>query len=104
MTLKIENLSKMVEEKWTFRDIAFKIERGEIFGIFGFDSQEQSTLIRVIAGFEKPNEGTIFFDGRDISNLSAAKRGFYCPQESESSFLGSIFKTAKPSNHTETPF
>ena len=67
MALKIEKLSKRYENKWALRDVELDIAEGEIFGIFGGTASGKTTLLRVIAGMERPNGGSVAFDGNGIS-------------------------------------
>lgn len=54
-------------------DISLTIEQGDIFGIIGMSGAGKSTLVRCINMLEKPTEGTVLFDGRDLSQLSDAQ-------------------------------
>lgn len=51
-------------------DINLEIHRGEIFGIIGMSGAGKSTLVRCINYLERPTEGTIYFDGKELSRLS----------------------------------
>jgi D-methionine transport system ATP-binding protein len=72
--IEIKSLSKTYKSKNTevhaLKDINLSIEQGEIFGIIGMSGAGKSTLVRCINMLEKPTEGTVLFDGRDLSKLS----------------------------------
>ncbi|MBP7174905.1 MAG: ATP-binding cassette domain-containing protein [Thermoclostridium sp.] len=51
------------------RDINLQIARGEIFGIIGLSGAGKSTLVRCMNYLEKPTEGEVFFDGREMGSL-----------------------------------
>ena len=51
-------------------NINLDIYEGEIFGIIGLSGAGKSTLVRCINFLEKPTEGTVLFDGQDLSRLS----------------------------------
>lgn len=74
--LKIENLSKRCGDVWALRYVSLEIERGETFGILGASGAGKTILLRLIAGFDSPDSGTISFDGKDYTRLSSQKRGF----------------------------
>ena len=54
-------------------NINLTINKGDIFGIIGMSGAGKSTLVRCINMLEKPTEGTVFFDGTDLTKLSAKK-------------------------------
>ncbi|MBS5432650.1 MAG: ATP-binding cassette domain-containing protein [Firmicutes bacterium] len=51
-------------------DINLKIEDGEIFGIIGLSGAGKSTLVRCINLLERPTEGQILLDGKNLTELS----------------------------------
>jgi len=50
------------------------IEEGELFFLLGPSGCGKTTLLRCIAGLEKPDAGRIFFGDRDVTNLPTHKR------------------------------
>ncbi len=52
--------------------LSLKIKRGQYVAIVGKSGCGKSTLIRLLLGFEKPNRGAIYYDGRDISAVDVA--------------------------------
>lgn len=50
-------------------DIDLKIRRGEIFGIIGLSGAGKSTLVRCINLLETPTEGTVLFEGRELTGI-----------------------------------
>jgi len=55
------------------RDIDLDIREGEIFGIIGRSGAGKSTLLRTLNQLERPSEGSIHFEGRDLLSLDAAE-------------------------------
>jgi spermidine/putrescine transport system ATP-binding protein len=55
-------------------DVSVDIRQGEFFTLLGPSGCGKTTLLRLIAGFEMPTEGTILLDGADITNLPPNKR------------------------------
>ena len=56
------------------KNINLRVEKGEMISIVGSNGAGKSTLSKVIAGFERQNEGKIYYKNLDISNESIAKR------------------------------
>lgn len=52
------------------RDIDLSIGRGDIYGVIGMSGAGKSTLVRCINLLERPTEGTVVIDGRDICAMS----------------------------------
>ena len=48
------------------QDISFKIEDGEFFGLLGPSGSGKTSVLRMLAGLERPTSGTIAFDGRSV--------------------------------------
>lgn len=56
-------------------NINLNVKAGEYFTICGPTGAGKTTTIKVIAGLIKPDEGKIFFDGKDITNIDPEERG-----------------------------
>ena len=52
------------DEPWVLRNVSFKVEPGEAVVIVGQNSAEKSTLLKLITGTLKPNEGNVEISGR----------------------------------------
>ena len=52
------------EKIWAIQEISFEISEGEFVSIIGPSGCGKTTLLRIIAGLEKPSSGEIFFNGR----------------------------------------
>ena len=72
--IKIEHLSKSFGDKQVLDDITLDIRRGEFVTLLGPSGCGKTTLLRMIAGFAKPDEGVILMDGNDISETPPHKR------------------------------
>ena len=74
--LVLQNISKRYDSTPAVKDVSLEIERGEFFGLLGPSGCGKTTTLRMIAGLEKPDTGTINFDDRDITSLTPEARGF----------------------------
>src|SRR3974390_2474338 len=55
-------------------DVSISVGRGEIVGLIGPNGAGKSTMFNLIAGVMPPTEGSIWFDGEDVTRLPAAER------------------------------
>ena len=55
-------------------DVSFEVDAGDFVGIWGVRRSGKSTLLRLAAGMELPDEGRILFDGHDLTRLSGDAR------------------------------
>jgi len=55
-------------------DVSISVGRGEIVGLIGPNGAGKSTLFNLIAGVLPPTQGSIIFDGEDVTSLPAAER------------------------------
>ena len=73
--------------------ISMRINAGEYIAIVGTTGCGKSTLLRLMLGFEKPEKGAIYYDGRDISTLDlrSLRRKIGVVMQNGSLFQGDIF-------------
>ena len=57
--INIEHISKVFGEKQIFEDASFGIQQGDKIGIVGINGTGKSTVLRMIAGEEEPDQGQI---------------------------------------------
>jgi branched-chain amino acid transport system ATP-binding protein len=72
--LLTRNLSKRFGESRAVDDIDIAIEEGEFVSLIGSNGAGKTTLVNLISALLKPDAGTIFFAGRDITALSSIAR------------------------------
>ncbi len=66
--LTIDDLRKEFGSLVAVNDANFEVEEGEFVSILGPSGSGKSTILRMIAGFESPTEGTITLAGEDVTN------------------------------------
>jgi branched-chain amino acid transport system ATP-binding protein len=65
--LSVSAVSKSYGGVAANRDISFNVEAGEIFGVIGPNGAGKTTLFNLISGFERPDSGTITFEGTNVT-------------------------------------
>jgi phospholipid/cholesterol/gamma-HCH transport system ATP-binding protein len=70
VVLDIKNLYKSFGEKQVHRGVSFQLYHGEILGLFGGSGTGKSVILRSIIGLDKPDEGQICFENKDITKLN----------------------------------
>lgn len=56
------------------KGISLTVNDGEIVTLIGANGAGKTTTLRTVSGLKRPSDGTIFFEGRDITGLSAQER------------------------------
>lgn len=72
--LEIRNVNFNRNGKDILKDINLKIDTNKFVVITGPNGSGKSTLAKIIMGIEKPDSGSIIFNGIDVTNLSIDKR------------------------------
>lgn len=75
-------------------DISMQIHAGEYVAIVGKTGCGKSTLVRILLGFEKPQKGAVYYDGRDIQtlNLRSLRQHIGTVMQDGKLFQGSIYE------------
>src|SRR6188474_83244 len=74
--LSLQSISKAYGETRAVADVSLDVEQGEFFGLLGPSGCGKTTTLRMIAGLERPDTGSIIFQNQDITNLPPERRGF----------------------------
>ena len=72
--LELRSICKTFDGKKVLDHIDIEIDKNEFITLLGPSGCGKSTTLRIIGGFEYPDEGRVFFKGRDITDLSPDKR------------------------------
>ena len=85
MILRSEQLVKIYGKRKVVRGVSLNVHQGEIVGLLGPNGAGKTTTFYMVVGFIRPNEGRVYLDGNDITELpmyKRAKNGIgYLPQE-----------------------
>lgn len=85
MTLQAEELVKIYGKREVVKNVSLNVKQGEIVGLLGPNGAGKTTTFYMVVGFIKPNEGRVFLNEDNITDLpmyKRAQRGIgYLPQE-----------------------
>ena len=74
MILKLDNLARSFGSLKAVDGVELEVARGEALGIIGPNGAGKSTLFNLITGLLKPDAGTVFFNGHDITHAAPRAR------------------------------
>lgn len=74
MTVRIEQLNKFYGQTKAVDNVSLEIEKHSLHFFLGPSGCGKTTTLRILAGLEKASSGKIFFDDKDVTNLSSAER------------------------------
>jgi len=74
--LEVQNVVKRFDSQYALNNVSVNVEKGELVCILGPSGCGKTTLLRIIAGLEKSDNGKIIIDGKDSTYLPASKRNF----------------------------
>jgi branched-chain amino acid transport system ATP-binding protein len=74
-TLRASSVSRAFEGVQALREITLELRRREIVGLIGPNGAGKSTLVNVLSGFDRPTEGHVELEGRDVTRWPAHRRG-----------------------------
>lgn len=72
--LELDSITKVYGKKVVLDKLSLTVYDNEFFVILGPSGEGKSTLLKIIAGIEKPDAGKVYIDGKDVTNLPPNKR------------------------------
>jgi len=104
--IEINNVSFRYNEDMpsVLEDISLKVRPGQYLAIVGQSGCGKSTLLRILLGFESPDKGAVYYDGRDISkiDLKSLRQKIGCVIQNGKLMSGEIFHNITVSAPTLT--
>ncbi|MBF0837696.1 ATP-binding cassette domain-containing protein, partial [Bacteroides acidifaciens] len=74
---EFKNVNKIFQQKnseiQALKDVSFKVEEQDIFGVIGYSGAGKSTLIRLVNVLEEKTSGEVLVDGHDVNKYSKKK-------------------------------
>lgn len=75
MYVEMKHINKTFDGFHASRDVSFGIEKGHLAALLGPSGSGKTTILRMIAGLDKPDSGDIIINGVRVNDLPGSKRG-----------------------------
>ena len=75
MHVEVRGLNKKFGDFQAVRNVEFAIGKGQLIGLLGPSGGGKTSILRMLAGLEKPDTGDILFHGRRVNDLPPQERG-----------------------------
>ena len=76
MSLNLETVSLKLDNRQILKDVSLEINEGEIVSVIGPNGAGKSTLLNVLTGDINPDSGEIFYDNKQLKQISIQERAF----------------------------
>ena len=90
MILRAENLVKKYKKRTVVNHVSVQVAQGEIVGLLGPNGAGKTTTFYMTVGLIKPNEGNIFLDQENITDLPMYQRAKRALDTSRRKHLSSV--------------
>jgi glycerol transport system ATP-binding protein len=74
MSVSLENVTRTVDGIPTIRDVSLKLERGTLSVLLGPTLSGKTSIMRLLAGLDKPTTGRVLVDGNDVTGIDVRRR------------------------------
>jgi glycerol transport system ATP-binding protein len=74
MTVSLQNVTRAVDGIPTIRDVSLTLERGTLSVLLGPTLSGKTSIMRLLAGLDKPASGRVLVDGKDVTGIDVRKR------------------------------
>ena len=72
--IELRNISKSFDDTLVLDDFNLTVNENEFITLLGPSGCGKTTTLRIVGGFEMPDSGQVFFEGKDITNVPPNKR------------------------------
>jgi len=75
VSIRVTSISKRFGDAVALDDVSLEVESGSLTALLGPSGGGKSTLLRIIAGLDTPDSGTVRIEGEDLTDAPARQRG-----------------------------
>lgn len=75
MYVQMEHINKTFDGFHASSDVNFGVEKGQLAALLGPSGSRKTTILRMIAGLDRPDSGDIIINGMRVNDLPGSKRG-----------------------------
>ncbi len=72
--LALQKIGKIYDSRWVVKDFSLTVSDGEFVALLGPSGCGKSTILSMIAGFVRPDTGTVSIDGKKVDDLPPQRR------------------------------
>ena len=74
MTVTLEKVTRSVDGMPAIRDVSLTLERGTLSVLLGPTLAGKTSIMRLLAGLDKPTSGRVLVDGKDVTGVDVRRR------------------------------
>src|SRR3954468_3076562 len=74
MTVKLENITRAVDGIPNIRDVSLTLDRGTLSVLLGPTLSGKTSIMRLLAGLDRPTSGRVLVDGKDVTGFDVRRR------------------------------
>jgi branched-chain amino acid transport system ATP-binding protein len=74
-SLRASSVSRSFAGVEALRDVSLELRQEEVVGLIGPNGAGKSTLVNILSGFDRPTQGRVLLEGRDVTRWPAFRRG-----------------------------
>ena len=74
MSVTLEHVTRTVDGVQTIRDVSLTLEKGTLSVLLGPTLSGKTSIMRLLAGLDKPTTGRVLVDGKDVTGIDVRRR------------------------------
>src|SRR5687767_15412243 len=74
MSVTLEHVTRSIDGVPAIRDVSLTLERGTLSVLLGPTLSGKTSIMRLLAGLDKPTSGRVLVDGKDVTGFDVRKR------------------------------